>query len=255
MLKNHCILELLCNARQQLEPTTSQLLWCSSFLSYLDPFSKPQAGTLHLLRCCIKARCFPATQQDLTDQASVHAVAFIRALWCLDVCVSVSTSLYVGVVEAEESVQAHVSSASSCVPLLHSEQTPLVGFAGALQIVPRCFPGCLWIWGTLRRKPRFLFSPFWTILMNNCDLTRKCKQVDRSESGQENIYCCQWNVKNAVLMEQARWCQPLHLSHEKSENEGQALQYRRICNDTWNLEIWEDRYFSNMLLLCHSISN
>lgn len=129
-------------------------------------------------------------------------------------CVSVSTSLYVGVVEAEESVQAHVSSASSCVPLLHSEQTPLVGFAGALQIVPRCFPGCLWIWGTLRRKPRFLFSPFWTILMNNCDLTRKCKQVDRSESGQENIYCCQWNVKNAVLMEQARWCQPLHLSHE-----------------------------------------
>lgn len=48
----------------------------------------------------------------------------------------------------------------------------------------------------------------------NRDLTRKCKQVDRSESGQENIYCCQWNVRNAGLMKGARWCQPLLLSHE-----------------------------------------
>lgn len=38
----------------------------------------------------------------------------------------------------------------------------------------------------------------------NHDLTWKCKQIDRPESGYEIIYCCEWNVRNAVLKNDAK---------------------------------------------------
>lgn len=37
-------------------------------------------------------------------------------------------------------------------------------------------------------------------------LTRKHKQVDWSESGHENIYCCRWNAENAAVLNMKREC-------------------------------------------------
>ncbi len=87
------------------------------------------AGTLHILRCRIKALCFPATQQGLRGQTLVHTQVFIQKLWC------VCTSLSVGVVEDKESVSSLMS------PLLP-----------------------LFAWYSSERKPADLQVHFWLLL-------------------------------------------------------------------------------------------
>lgn len=50
---------------------------------------KPQAGTPHILRRCIKAARFAETQQGPTDQTSGPARAFIQKLFDVCMCVFV----------------------------------------------------------------------------------------------------------------------------------------------------------------------
>lgn len=76
---------------------------------------------------------------------------------------SVSTSLYVGVVEAEESVQAHVSSASSCVPLLHSDNPPR-GFCWCASDRSAMLS---WLFVDLRNAAEKTAFPVLTILDNS----------------------------------------------------------------------------------------
>lgn len=67
----------------------------------------------------------------------------------------------------------------------------------------------------------------------NCDLlTRKCKQVDWSESGHENIYCCRWNVKNAAVLNMKKECRHdisvsfqhlLFMSHLKTNSDSLCM--------------------------------
>lgn len=100
----------------------------------------------------------------------------------------------------------HLASCLLCFPLAFysSERKPVdlqVHFR-LFCLLDGCLSSCLWIWGTLWRKSHSSCSHHsgqfsWI----NCDLlTRKCKQVDWSESGHENIYCCRWNVKNAAVL-------------------------------------------------------
>jgi len=99
---------------------------CGSHWNYLDPLSEPQAGTLHLLRCCIKVLCFPLTQRgsdwpDFSLCSKLHPDALMFS------CACVTASLH-------GSWTKHISSCPLYVPslLTHTRR----GFACPPQIVP-----------------------------------------------------------------------------------------------------------------------
>lgn len=70
-------------------------------------------------------------------------------------------------------------------------------------------------------------------------LTRKHKQVDWSESGHENIYCCRWNAENAAVLNiiMPPWHQPLILSPSSSSSSSFWACYEWFENMGWKL-LW-----------------
>lgn len=81
-------------------------------------------------------------------------------------------------------------------------------------------------------------------------LTRKCKQVDWSESGHENIYCCGWNAENAAVLNMKQECchdvslSVYHLHHHHFQlfmrhlkKNGESCRTHLWCNFKMN-SIW-----------------
>lgn len=225
---------------------TNQLLWCGSYRGYLDPFTKPQAGTLHIQRCRIKALCFPATQQGLTDQTLVHTQVFIQKLWCLRVCASMCV-----VRGCRGRWGKHLVSCLLCFLLPCAlQRVKTCGFAGPLQIFPSAwrmpsqflcvFEGRCWESSCSHHSGQFSW-------INRDRLTRKHKQVDWPEK-HENVSetweylllmmeCGEFCIKCEARM--LPWCQPLILSpaflvsHLKKKSESYWI-CEHICNTSWN---------------------
>lgn len=208
------------------------MLLCSSYQGYLDPFTKPQAGTWHILGCGIKALWFPATQQGLTDQTLVHAQVFIQKLWCLHMCVWVQACTWV----SWKTKKASCLTSHLLLPCLSPLQRENPWVCRSASDCSGCLTvASLVVCGSEGHSSCSHHSGLFSWI--KCDLlTRKCKQLrligQRADTRISIVVEGMWRM---LLYYETRTPQPPVLSsalYESSENQERARIQLEISNLT-----------------------